>query len=292
MKRFLFLLIPVLAAAQTQPKPVTARECIDAALMNNPVVRIARARQDAADARLDETSAARLPQVRLNMRYAQLSHVDPMTIPLPIPGAQPITLFPSIDQQSAVRLSVSQPLFTGWKLSGAEEAARANAASATEETFRDQADLALQVEQAYWSWVQAREAVEVLEHARGQISEHERIVKSLSDQGLATSADVLNVQVKRSDVDVRLIEARTNATLAMMALNNYVGNPLETLLTPAEHPLDLISTHAASGQETMIAQAVQARPDLRALQHRRDMGEALTMSARGGWYPQIALAAG
>lgn len=281
-----------LAEAQQVPRSVSVRECIDAALANNPVVHIARARQDAAEARLDETAANRLPQVRLNARYARLSHVDPTTISLPFPGSQPITLFPSIDQQSAVRLSVTQPLFTGWKLSGAEDAARASAASATEEAFRDQADLALQVEQSYWSWVQAREAVEVLQQAREQISEHERIVQRLSDLGLATSSDVLNVQVRRSDIDVRLIESRTNATLAMMTLNNLIGRPLEEALMPSERPLDSVSTSSSAGTDELIVQAVRSRPDVRALQYRRDMGEAMTTSARGGWYPQIALAAG
>lgn len=42
----------------------------------------------------------------------------------------------------------------------------------------------------------------------------------------------------------------------------------------------------------MIVQAVEARPDLRALQYRRAMGEATVTAARGGWFPQVALAAG
>ncbi|MCU0452568.1 MAG: TolC family protein [Bacteroidetes bacterium] len=290
MKRFVIFVLPVLVAAQ--PAPVSVRSCIDAALAHHPIVRVAEARQAVAEARLDETAAARLPQVRLNARYSQLSHVDPTTIQLPIPGSQPITLFPSIDQQSGVRVSVSQPLFTGFRLSGAEDAARANAASSSEEAARDRADLALQVEQAYWSWVQALESVEVLQRALTQLAEHERIVQRLSDQGLATSSDVLNVQVKRSDVDVRLIEARTNSVLAMMALNNLVGNPLETVLTPAERPLDSLQARPATGMDALVAHAVEARPDLRALQYRREMGEATVTASRGGWFPQVALAAG
>ncbi|MEK6651002.1 MAG: TolC family protein, partial [Bacteroidota bacterium] len=78
----------------------------------------------------------------------------------------------------------------------------------------------------------------------------------------------------------------------MMALNNLMDNPLEAMLTPAEHPLDSLRTPVSGGTEAMIVQAVEARPDLRALQYRRAMGEATVTAARGGWFPQVALAAG
>jgi outer membrane protein len=255
-------------------------------------MKVAEARRAAAEGRLDEASAARLPQVRLQARYAQLSHVDPMTIALPLPGATPITLFPSIDQQSTVRLSLSQPLFTGFRLSGAADAAQANAAAAGEDAARDRADLALNVEQAYWGWAQSIEAVEVLERALSQLAEHERVVQRMADQGLATTSDVLTVQVKRSDVDVRLIEARTQARLSMMTLNHYMGEPLDAPLTPAERPLDSVRTNDPADQSTLVQMALASRPDLLSLQHRREMGEAVVTSARGGWYPQVFLSAG
>jgi outer membrane protein TolC len=255
-------------------------------------MKIADARQAAAEARLDEASASRLPQVKLNARYAQLSHVDPTTIALPLPGLSPITLFPSIDHSSSVRLSVTQPIFTGFRLSGANDVARANASAIEEEAARDRADLALNVEQAYWGWSQSIEAVDVLERALAQIREHERVVQRLADQGLATSADVLTVQVKRSDVEVRLIDARTQSRLAMMSLNSLMGDPLDASIAPAERPLDSVRTAAPSDPDGLLQQALASRPDLLSLQHRRSMGEAGVTAARAGWYPQVFLAAG
>ncbi len=281
-----------IAVAQPAPRQVSVRECIDAALSQHPSMKLAEARLAAAEGRRDEASAARLPQLKLNARFAQLSHVDPTTIALPIPGSSPITLFPSIDQQSSVRLSLSQPIFTGFRLSGAADAAQANAAAAGEESARDRADLALNVEQAYWSWAQSIEAVEVLEQAQKQLREHERVLERMAEEGLATSADVLSVQVKRADVDVRLIDARTQSRLAMMTLNSLMGEPLDATIVPSEHPLDSVRVQTVSEPSTLVGQALRSRPDLLALQHRKEMGEAGVTAARGGWYPQVFLAAG
>lgn len=280
------------AGAQPSPRPVTVRQCVDAALAQHPSMKAAEARQAAAEARVEETSASRLPQVKLNARYARLSHVDPTTIALPLPGLAPITLFPSIDQSSSVRLSVSQPLFTGFRLSGVADAALENAAATEAEAARDRADLSLNVEHAYWGWAQSIEAVDVLERALAQLKEHERVVQRMADQGLATSSDVLSVQVKRSDVEVRMIEARTQSKLALMSLNSLMGEPLDAVKVPAERPLDSARVGSSPDEAQLIQQALASRPDLLSLQHRRSMGEAGVTAARAGWYPQVFLAAG
>jgi len=99
--------------------------------------------------------------------------------------------------------------------------------------------------------------------------------------------------VKRSDVHVRLIDARTGADLARMALNNFIGNPLETPLVPAESPLQYLDVKAdsLSNHPDVRADAFADRPDIRALSLRKSISEESLSAARGGWYPQISLAA-
>ena len=275
------------------PASVTVRMCVDAALTAHPVASMAEARVDAANAKYDESGGALLPQLRFSARAIGLSHVEPTSIKLPIPGSQPITLFPSIDHQYGARLSLTQPLFAGFRLSSAKEMARLAAEASVEERLRDRADLALQVEQAYWTWVQALEAQDVLEKVLVQMTEHEKLVRRLVEQGLSTSSDLLNIRVKRSDVHVRLIDARTGADLARMALNNFIGNPLETPLVPAESPLQYLDVKAdsLSNHPDVRADAFADRPDIRALSLRKSISEESLSAARGGWYPQISLAA-
>ena len=50
----------------------------------------------AADAKVDEVQASRLPALRFQTGYTRLSQVEPFVFSLPIPGSTPFTIAPVI----------------------------------------------------------------------------------------------------------------------------------------------------------------------------------------------------
>jgi outer membrane protein TolC len=217
-----FFLCSALFAQQTT-QPLQLTDCIAKALGQNPSIQMSQAKVQAAEARSSEATTTLLPQLKLTGRAAKLSPVDPFGINIHTPVFNySAVIFPSINENYAMRLSLQQPLFTGFKLLKNREMAELNAGAVREDLTKDQSDLVLNVITSYWNLFRAHKVEEVIHQSVEQMSEHLKDVTNLAKQGLATDADVMKVQVQCSDVKVRHIEARNAIRIASMALNSIL----------------------------------------------------------------------
>jgi outer membrane protein TolC len=154
--------------------------------------------------------------------------------------------------------------------------------------------LVLNVIIAYWNFYRAIKIEEVIRQSVEQMTEHLKDVKNLSQQGMATDADVMKVQVQLSDVKVKQLEARNTARLTSMALNSLIRNSLDAEILPSDTPA--IPQNAAGAVYTENLSTLQNyardhRSELKSMQLRRDINRAGVIVAKGGWYPQVYLAA-
>ena len=288
-----FFLTNVLFAQQTA-QPVRLADCISQALGKNPALQISQAKVQSAEARSSEALTSLLPQLKFTGRAAELSPIDPFGIKIGPPVNLSMILFPSITENYSMKLSLQQPLFTGFKLKKNLEMAELNASAAKEELTRDQEDLVLNVITAYWNFYHAIKVEEVIRQSLDQMSEHLKDARNLLQQGMATDADVMKVQVQLSDVKVKQLEARNAIRLTSMALNSLMRNTLETEITPSDSPAVSQSAFDALLHENLPmlqTHAMEHRPELKSMHLRRDMNSAGVTAAEGGWYPQVFLAA-
>ncbi len=282
-------------ARQQQPERMNLRQCTEAAQQNNLGMKIAQARVDGADARAREAFTGLLPQLRLSSRFAQLSDIDPFAFTAP--GFGTFTLFPNISHNYSARVTVQQPIFTGFRLLNNLATARLNAQATQEDLRKDEADLVLEVKTTYWNFYRAIRVVEFLKQTVDQVSEHLKDVKNFYTQGLATQNDVYKVELQLSEVHVRRIEAESNRRLLNMALDNLMGKPLETVIVPTEDPEvpvhvgEQIDTTGFQSPFSLLSTAHEYRPELKAMRLRKEMSEAGVAAARSGWLPQVALSA-
>lgn len=294
-----FLMIPFIVishvSAQQNVQPLRLTDCIAQALGQNPSIQMSQAKVQAAEARSSEATTVLLPQLKLTGRAAKLSAVDPFGINIQTPlFSFSKEIFPSITENYSMRLSLQQPLFTGFKLIKNREMAELNAGAIREDLTKDQSDLILNVIISYWNLFRAHKVEEVIRQSVEQMSEHFKDVTNLAKQGLATDADVMKVQVQCSDVKVKHIEARNAIRLASMALNSILGNSLDLPVMPSDTPIVFQGTDVPVLHEDLQAlqrRARDHRPELKSMQLRRDMNSAGVTAAKGGWYPQIFLIA-
>jgi outer membrane protein len=293
-----FLIIPFIVisnmSAQQNVQPLRLVDCIAQALGKNPSLLISEAKVQAAEARSSEATTALLPQLKFSGRAAELSEVDPFGLKLGPPINISMTLFPSITENYSMKLTLQQPLFTGFKLKKNQEMAELNARATREELTKEQSDLVLNVTTAYWNFYRTVKVEEVIHQSVEQMLEHLKDVNNLSRQGMATDADVMKVQVQCSDVKVRHIEARNAIRLASMALNSILGNSLDLQVMPSDTPTNFQGMDVSVLHKDLQALQIRARdlrPELKSMQLHRDMNEAGVTAAKGGWYPQIFLSA-
>jgi outer membrane protein len=290
----LALLIPL--AAWAQKRPLSLEEAISAGIEASPALHASRMRLESSTARAQEVAAARLPSLKLGAGYTRLSEVPPFAVT--IPGApEPFVVSENYFNAWNLRLSVQQPLFTGFRLLAGTESARMLERSAGQDLAKDRSELSFSIKTAYWGLARAREFAAVVEESIGQVREHLKDVQAFFDQGLLTKNEVLRTELQLANAELLAIDARNAVEVARTSLCTLLGLPLGTdfeLTTTAEsqasRAADADPAGDAAAAQTLLETALAARPEIRSAEFRIKASEAGLKAARSGWYPQIFLA--
>lgn len=278
----------VTGATAQQRKTVTLEECVQMGLSNSKQLHSSVMAVQAADARVGEVNAARLPSLKFTGGYTRLSDIPPATFALP-GMTNGIEISPQVLNNYVMKLTLQQPVFTGFRLENTEEAAEYSVRAAEQTLEGNRLDQALAVTSSYWNLYKAREVKKLLSENVALVRAHLQNVRILAEQGAAQRNDVLKVQVQLSDTEFRLLEAENNARMAMVSLNNLLGLPLATELDLATEIGSPVNDIPAL-EETMRT-ALVARPDVAGMEYQVKAGEAGVDAARASWYPQVYVTA-
>ena len=242
-----------------------------------------------ADAKSSETNALLLPSLKFGGAYTRLSTVPSfeVNIPLPPPAPTHFVLAPAILDNYNLRLTVQQPLFTGWKVQSAVNAADFAAEASQKDYEKDKSDLVFNIKSAYWNLSKALELQKVVDENVEQIRAHAKDARSWEAQGLITNNEVLKVQVQLSEAQLRQIDAKNAVQLARIGLNNIIGIPLDTdvkLTSVLDH-----KPQEFAPLRDLVQQAYGRRSDVEAMKYRVKAGEEGVSLATSNWFPQIYL---
>lgn len=288
MKKYFFLLfaLSINTAFSQEKLSLSLQESIEIGLKNNYAIHTSRLKVDYAEEKITEAEASRLPSLKLNASYSRLSPVDPFVINLP--GNQ-MTISPNIENSYNVRVSLQQPIFTGFRINNAANLAEANYNASINEQRKDQQDVILNISQAYWNLAKAKKLKEVVEKNISQIEAHLTDIRNLMNQELATKNDLLKVQVQYSEAKLRLIDVNNNIRLANLALNNLLNIEPGIEVDAKEDftkKLDKIEN-----LDVYINTAANNRSEIKSLQSRLEANKALVNISKSNYYPQIFLGA-
>ena len=293
----LALILALPAAAAGQRRALTLEEAVGLGLRNSPGLHASEMAFEAAAAKAREASADLLPSLKFGGGYTRLSEVPPFVVSLPLPPPYPseIEVSPVFFDNVSLRLSLQQPLFTGFRLQAGREAALLQRNAAGEDKERDRADFILDVKTAYWGLVRARQLIGVIDENLTQIDAHLKDVRAFFGQGLVTRNEVLRVEVQRANVEVMKLEAETSDDIALTRLVSLLGLPRGTDIEPTSRPDSAAAGLSGPGeapperddQTALVESALAARPDLKSADFRIGAAAAGVKAARSGWYPQV-----
>ncbi len=270
---------------------MTLEQCVARALEQSPAMTISEARVTSAEARASEVRTQLLPSLRLSARAALLSEVPEFVLNAPPPIGQ-LTIFPSITENYGARLTLQQPLFTGFRLLNSYDAASLHADAAREDWTKDRADLTLQVTTTFWTVIRGMELERTLNSSIRQMQDHVKDLRAYVATGMATDLDQRKAEVQLASLEVRRIEARSAVRVATMQLNSLIGRELTEPLTPAIPDLAADTGRVGSAEfGTLMLAAKEHRPEIRAMERRKAASIAGLSAAQAGWYPSVALVA-
>ena len=185
---------------------------------------------------------------------------------------------------------IRQPLYMGGAITALN-----NIADLGEELASTDLDLRRQstlygIEEAYWLVVSLRQKQRLARSYYALVKQLNDDVHKMIDEGVATRADGLKVDVKLNEADMAITQANDGVSLAKMLLCQLCGLPLDGDITLSDEETDHI-VGSVSPSDSTYTEGWE-RPELRMLQTGIDISRQGETLARALYRPQILLTAG
>ena len=279
----LFVLFNVTINAQ-EKLSLTVEQAIEIGLQNSKTLHSSLMKVKSSEARVSEMNALLLPSLKLSAGYRKLSSVEAFSIQGP---TGPITIAPTILNNYSAQFTLSQPLFTGFRLLSSANIAEYTASATGEEFNKDKVELVFNIKNAYWSLFKASQLKKVMDENVQMVKAHLDDAKNLMKVGMMTQNDVLKLEVQLSDMMFKQIDAENAVKLSTVALNNVLGISLDTNI---EIVSDVNLTPSNYDElNKLIGDAVEKRSEIKSADYRVKASEAGVTMAKSSWYPQISL---
>jgi outer membrane protein TolC len=271
---------------------VTVEECIRAALDCNPRIRAAESEAGASLESSKQAAVSRLPSLDFSGTYRHQSMtpelmIDPIQLSPQGPAIQPFgngLRLGALDNTD-FKVTVTQPLFSGFRLRNAEKGASHAAAAGKMAAEQVRQDLVFQVRAAYGNLLKTKSAVIIARNSHEQIGEHFKDVRAFFTQGLCRRDDLLRTEVKMDESELWILQAENSVRLACSALENLTGMSVQDSVLAEPEADDFIP----GDLESSIRKALMQRPELAALEWSRQAAEHGKKTSQGAYFPSVAV---
>ncbi|MBN2412052.1 TolC family protein [candidate division KSB1 bacterium] len=290
---FLFLLVLLILTSVVRAENLTLQQCFELALANNPSLEIARI--DVLLAREDEKQAGKekLPSLNFSGSYRRQSEVPEIEIPpIETPFGQSITVFPeggmtlgSLDTYD-FKITLSQPVFTGFRLHNRQKNALALAENKQFDYDRKKSELLYNVETAYRNLQKTVKILAITQAGEKQVELHLKDVQNFYEQGMARKDDVLKVDVKLKEAELAVLQAQNAVDLAGAYLENLTGQPVPENVTL--QTVEIPQPESVNQNES-LSRAYSQRLELKSLQFLKTALGFTEKIAQGEYWPSVAV---
>jgi outer membrane protein TolC len=276
--------------------PLTLPEAIARARGQNPDAGSAAAAEREAAQRVPQARAGYLPKVDVVESWQR--------------GNQPVFVFSSLLAQRQFTandfalgalnhpeatdnfrsaITFEQSLFDGATGANVAAAGVGHTMASVNRLMVDQ-DLAASVTGAYGRVLVAAAAAQSAAAAVDTARADRELAGNRRDAGLATDADVLQLDVYVSRTAEQQIRAASDERIARAELNQLMGEPLGALFVLDRFPG--ASVIEATDLPALEAEALENRPDVKLAALREELAGATHSAARAAFLPQVALQGG
>jgi outer membrane protein TolC len=291
MKWLLTGLLPAVLAGQ---QTLTLAEAARTAQTTHPSIQAAAARLDAAVHRIEQARSGMLPKLNYQESYQRSNNpvfvfstlltqrrflednfrIGPLNNPASIQNFQSV-------------LTVDQTLYDFGMTRRQTQLAELQRKLTAEERRLLEMNLAAGAARVYLGVLLAEEALRVAREAVASATADLKRAEDIRAAGMSTDADVLSIRVHLAAMKENEIARRSDLQVAMAALNDALGAPLDTprqlttKLAPVAAPLGAI--------EDLEKRAVSERPDARQASLGVEAAQKQSELAKLAMLPQISV---
>lgn len=266
-------------AGETDDGIYTLEKCVRYAIENNLQIKIKEQQVAEAQYGRKKARADMLPRFSTSYTYRREGEVSEIKTP-----AFSFTMGTKDNYQW--QAAVTQPVFTGFALSSANELARLGIDLSEVELKLEKLDIALQAKQAYFSILKADKAVLVAQAAVESLKEHLKAAKNFYDAGMTPVNDLLKAEVELANSEQNLIKARNSAMLARASFNTVLSNPVNSPVTVED--IEDFSPEQTDF-EKICRQALIKRPEIKSIEINDLQVDQQIRLAKSKYYPEVAV---
>lgn len=186
---------------------------------------------------------------------------------------------------------VHQPIYMGGAIIAANKMADIAEEMAVNEYDGKKQSTLYQIDETYWLVVSLKQKKALAESFRDLVQTLDNDVHKLIDEGLATRADGLKVDVKVNEADMAVTMVEDGLVLAKMLLCQLCGLPVESdIILEDESTENLALMENVEDFENVNPET--NRSELRLLQNAVDLSKQGTKLVRAAYLPQVLLTGG
>lgn len=327
MRKYVFLALCAIAMASSA-QVVTLDSCRHMALRNNKEIQQASMGIEKAGYQRKEAAAAYLPQFDLTAGYIYNSRkvslikedqllptksfnpqtgqydynllIDPTTgYPVQVNGQYvptTVALLPksgmtyNIHNLMGGALTVTQPIYMGGKITAMNQITELAQQLAQEMLDGKVEDVIYNVDATYWQVISLCAKQKLARSYVGLVEKLDNDVKAMVNEGVATLANQLAVDVKLNEANVDLTKVENGVTLSRMLLAQLCGLPVNTMMTLADEGHDELNISLAPSTYN-LDEVYSKRHDVRSLELATKIYDQQVKVARSEMMPKLAAVA-
>ena len=327
MRNIVFIALCAIAMASSA-QVVTLDSCRHMALRNNKEIQQASMGIEKAAYQRKEAAAAYLPQFDLTAGYIYNSRkvslikedqllptksfnpqtgqydynllIDPTTgYPVQVNGQYvptTVALLPksgmtyNIHNLMGGALTVTQPIYMGGKITAMNEITELAQQLAQEMLDGKVEDVIYNVDATYWQVISLCAKQKLARSYVGLVEKLDNDVKAMVNEGVATLANQLAVDVKLNEANVDLTKVENGVTLSRMLLAQLCGLPVNTMMTLADEGHDELNISLAPSTYN-LDEVYNKRHDVRSLELATKIYDQQVKVARSEMMPKLAAVA-
>ncbi|WP_417557177.1 TolC family protein [Mesoflavibacter zeaxanthinifaciens] len=267
-------------------KPISKSEVLTQVSENNTSIKISEEEFNQAKADFRQTNAIFLPNITAS--HTGISTTNPLMAfgsklnqeILTMNDFNPALLNdPETTQNFATKLEVQQPLIN---VDGIfqRKAAKSKMEAMSLKTQRTEDYIAFEVDKAYMQLQLAYKAVDVLEKALEAANANKKLADNSYEQGYLQRADVLNVEVRVTEVKNQLQQAKSNVQNA----SNYLSFLMNDDTFVTYKPSDTLTPYVRSME---LKTFTVNRSDIKAMQLASKAYEAMSKADKMAFLPRL-----
>lgn len=284
MKKVLILSGLLFTAHVFSQQTFTIEQSLELAFKNSKELEISNSKVIGSSAKVDEISSQFLPQLKLTANYTRLSDVPAFQVKLPV-SPVPVTISDVILNNYTVKLSLQQPVFTGFRLNAMREAAEYYNEASAEEINKTKNEVAFTVYTSYLNLYKAKHVKVLLEESLKSVQKHVADTRNFMENGLATRNDLLKFEVQESNIKLSLIEANNNVELARSVFNKSLGLPLDEKTEIEE--IEIVPETVREDLRNFVEEAVDNRSEIKSVNYSISANKENIRASRSSYLPSV-----